>query len=171
MKEKIILDLGQIMDEFFEAARGFGDVFHDEMKKGKEEARDFFYKDENVDYYPNYSYPPMNVYLAQDKSLIFEFALAGFQEKDLNLEFQGDYMIFSAGSPEVETEEPVKYFKRRLKMKPIKEQKYYVPEDKFDREGVKAVFKNGILKITVPPTEVMETKEGIKIEIVKEDEV
>ena len=112
----------------------------------------------------------MNLYLTQEKELVFEFALAGFREDDIELEFQGDYMIFSAKAPDMEPEEDVKYFKRRLKFKEIENQRYYVPEDKFDRESVKAIFKNGILKITVPPKEHVETKEGIKVEIVKEDE-
>jgi HSP20 family molecular chaperone IbpA len=122
-----------------------------------------------VDYYPSYSYPPVNVYMTKEKSLVFEFALAGFREDDLDLQFQGDYMIFSAKSPDLEPKEDVRYFKRRLKFKGIEEQRYYVPEDKFDREKVKATFLNGVLRVVVPPNEVFETKDGIKIEIVKEE--
>ena len=164
MKDKIVIDIGQIMDEIFEATKSFGEAFQDNFKKGN-----YGYGDD-VDYYPSYSYPPVNIYLQEDKSLIFEFALAGFSEKNIDLTFKGDYMIFSAGKPEMSVEENVRYFKRRLKFKEIKNQKYYVPEDKFDREKVKAVFKNGILRISVPPKEVIETKEGIKVEIIKEDE-
>ncbi|HOU61903.1 MAG TPA: Hsp20 family protein [Rectinema sp.] len=49
-------------------------------------------------------------------------------------------------------------------------QKYYVPADKFDQAKVKAAFRNGILKITVPPKDVVDIPEGIKIEIIKEGE-
>jgi HSP20 family molecular chaperone IbpA len=105
-----------------------------------------------------------------DKSLVFEFALAGFDEKNMSLSFQGDYMVFSAKMEMEQPEEGVRYFKRRLKLKDIDRQKYYVPADKFDQEKVKAVFRNGILKVTVPPKEVVDTNEGIKIEIVKEGE-
>ncbi len=168
MKDKIVIDVGQIMDEIFEATKSFGDAFggHQEARNRAEE---FFRRDENVDYYPSYSYPPMNLYLTQEKELVFEFALAGFREDDIELEFQGDYMIFSAKAPNMEPEEDVKYFKRRLKFKEIENQRYYVPEDKFDRGSVNAVFKNGILKVVVPPKEHVESKEGIKVEIVKED--
>ncbi|MFA5853417.1 MAG: Hsp20 family protein, partial [Spirochaetales bacterium] len=41
---------------------------------------------------------------------------------------------------------------------------------KFDQEKVKAVFRNGILKVTVPPKETAEANEGIRIEIVREGE-
>jgi HSP20 family molecular chaperone IbpA len=128
-----------------------------------------------VDYYPNYSYPPMNVYMTADRSLIFEFALAGFDEKDISLSFQGDYMVFSAKLSEEQnadqdSDESVRYFKRRLKMKDIEKQKYFAPLDKYAQEQVKAVFKNGILKVTIPPKEEPDQNDGIKIEIIRDDE-
>jgi len=167
MKDRIVIDIGQIMDEIFEATRSFGENFGERARERT--AEEFTRWNDQVDYYPSYSYPPMNVYLTKDKQMVFEFALAGFREEDLNIEFQGDYMVFSAKAPEMEPDEDVRYFKRRLKFKEIDEQRYFVPEDKFDRESAKAVFKNGVLKITVPPNETIETKEGIKVEIVKED--
>jgi len=168
MRDKIVIDIGQIMDEIFEATRSFGENFGD---KARERTAEEFYRwNDQVDYYPSYSYPPMNVYLTKDKEMVIEFALAGFREEDLNIEFQGDYMVFSAKAPEMEPDEDVRYFKRRLKFKEIEEQRYFVPEDKFDRQNAKAVFKNGVLKVTVPPNEEVQTREGIKVDIVKEDQ-
>jgi HSP20 family protein len=167
------VDLGTIFDEIFDAAKKFSEDFKNmgfNPKMHHDEPWHFSF-DENVDYYPNFSFPPLNVYMTQDRSLIFEFAIAGFSEKDISLSFQGDYMIFSAKMPiDQVPEEGVKYFKRRLKLKDVEKQKYYVPMDKFDQEKVKAVFRNGILKVTVPPKEMTETQEGIKIEIMKEGE-
>jgi HSP20 family molecular chaperone IbpA len=191
------MDLGSIFDEIFEAAQDFKDEFHRNFTQygsgmGPEECRrdgpfgpngifgkNFF--DENTDFYPNYSYPPMNVYMTGDRSMIFEFALAGFDEKDISLSFQGDYMVFSAkmaektgtaepgdNPPRSLPEENVRYFKRRLKMKDIEKQKYYVPLDKYAQDQVKAVYKNGILKVTVPPKDEPDQNDGIKIEIIKE---
>ena len=161
MRDKMVLDLGQIMDEIFEATKGFGDAFKEGIHHGG---------NDHVDYYPNYSYPPVNIFVTDEKSLIFEFALAGFNESDLNVEFKGDYLVFSAKSPKIDHGSGVKYFKRRLKFKDVEEQKFFVPENKFDQGKVKAVFKNGILKVVIPAKEIIETKEGIKVEIVKEDE-
>jgi HSP20 family molecular chaperone IbpA len=198
MKGKGYMDLGSIFDEIFDAAQNFQDELHNNFHRygnGFPGGRpfDIFGKaffDENTDYYPNYSYPPMNIYMAEDRSLSFEFALAGFDEKDISLSFQGDYMVFSAAIPQAaavdtpaadcsgtqdgdsrfrEGEENRHYLKRRLKMKGIEKQKYFVPLDKYAQEKVRAVFKNGILKITIPPKDEPDQNEGIKIEIIKED--
>ena len=168
-------DLGGIFDEIFEAAQNFRDEFQNEFQ---EKFKNRVYGnhgifDENTDYYPNYSYPPMNVFMLEDRSLVFEFALAGFEEKDINLSFQGDYMLFSAkitGTGErAEDEQPepgIRYFKRRLKLKDIEKQKYFVPLDKYAQDQVKAVFRSGILRVSIPPKKEPDMHEGIKIEIV-----
>ncbi|HTX74450.1 MAG TPA: Hsp20/alpha crystallin family protein [Rectinemataceae bacterium] len=173
---RMYVDIGAILDEVFEAAKDFGEKMKDlgpEMDPGTWHQRPRFDagNEENADYYPGYSYPPMNIYLTPERSIVFEFALAGFDEKDISLTFQGDYMVFSAkmGLEDL-PEEGVRYVKRRLKLKDVEKQKYYVPADKFAQEKVKAVFKNGILKVTVPPKDLAETNEGIRIEIMKDPE-
>jgi len=185
------MDLGNIFDEIFETAREFENQFTRNFKNCNPEGGGFKYGrphvfnfdkqffDENTDYYPNYSYPPMNVLMTEDRSLVFEFALAGFDEKDISLSFQGDYMVFTAridmtkadqaDSPvKFSNDENVRYFKRRLKMKDIEKQKYFVPLDKYAQEKVKAVYKNGILRVTIPPKDEADQNDGIRIEIVKE---
>jgi len=173
------MDLGNIFDEIFDAAQEFNNQFQRNFNKcnpntGNQHFRHepfsfgkvFF--DENTDFYPNYSFPPMNVLMTDDRSLVFEFALAGFDEKDISLSFQGDYMVFSARFGTEAAEENVRYFKRRLKLKDIEKQKYFVPLDKYAQEKVKAVYKNGILRVTIPPKDEVDLNDGIKIEIVKE---
>jgi HSP20 family protein len=177
------MDIGTILDEVFDAAKSLGENFqHMGEKMGTPNfnvhvntgsggaaggPRSWFDmgQDENADYYPGYSYPPMNIYLTSERGMVFEFALAGFDEKDISLTFQGDYMVFSAkmGLDEL-PDEDVRYFKRRLKLKDVEKQKYYAPADKFAQERVRAVFRNGILKVTVPPKEESEATEGIKID-------
>ena len=150
------MDLGTIFDDLFDYAGIF--------------------LNENTDYYPGFSYPPMNVFLTGDKSLNFEFALAGFDEKNISLSFLGDYMIFSARIENGYSADQyrngngqhVHYLKRRLKLKDIEKQKYYVPMDKYDQDKVQAVFRNGILKVSVPPRQNSIRTECITIAIVKE---
>ena len=179
------MDLGNIFDEIFEAAQSFQNEFSRNFNRCETDGdprvftrgpfafnKQFF--DENTDFYPNYSYPPMNVYMAGDRTLVFEFALAGFDEKDITLSFQGDYMVFSARmsdtdeAAESSVQQNNRYFKRRLKLKDIEKQKYFVPLDKYAQEKVKAVYKNGILRVSIPPKDEPDQSDGIKIEIVKE---
>jgi len=179
MSEKMFsFDLGRMMDEAFKLAQQFSEAFGKEMAEGfphadewREKFKEKFKVHGGVDCYPYYSYPPLNVYLTREKSLVFEIALAGFEEKDIDLQFRGDYLIFSARAPAVqEEEEGVQYFKRRLKLRDIEEQRYYAPEDKFDRSRVQARFKNGLLRIVVPAREELKEKQGIKVTIVSEDQ-
>ena len=170
MKEQMFFDIGKIMDSIFETAESFGEAFKEGIKNEAQRHGWDFSWDEKVDYDPNYLYPPVNVFMTKDKSLVFEFALAGFNEKDISLEFVKDHMVFAVKAPERPDESDIKYFKRRIKFKDVPEQKYFVPEDKFNREGVKAVFKNGVLKVTIPPKEEIRTEEGVKVEIVKEED-
>ncbi len=170
MKNRMYFDIGSMLDEIFEAAKNFSEQAQQTFGQGNP----FFSWNEdheNIDWYPSYSYPPMNIYLTANRELVFEFALAGFDEKDIDLSFTGDYMNFSARiAPTAAENQDIRYFKRRLKLKDIEKQKYYVPTDKFDQQAVKAVFKNGILRVTVPPKEQPEQQEGIKICIIREED-
>jgi hypothetical protein len=65
----------------------------------------------------------------------------------------------------VENDEGVQYFKRRLKLKDIEEQRYYVPAEKFDQAGTQARFHNGLLRLVVPPRDQPETGDEIMIAI------
>jgi HSP20 family molecular chaperone IbpA len=184
------LDLGDVFDEIFDAAQQFRSEFQNQFDAGRGTGakghygdnpffRNFFTgrdgdaRGENVDYYPAYSYPPTNVYMTSGRELVFEFAVAGFEEKNISLSFQGDYMVFSAAlgnsDETAPSTESIHYFKHRLKLKDIEKQKYFVPLDKYAQEKVKAVHKNGILKVTVPPKESVEKDDGVRIEIVSED--
>ena len=166
MKRHDFPDLGKVMDDIFCAAEDFTNAFTDRMRfhphgKGMKWDHEF---------YSTYSFPPSNVYMTEDKVLVFEFAIAGFPEDSITLEFKGDYMVFSGELPE-EVQDPAdaRYFKRRLKRKSFSNQRYYVPADKFDRDGVKAVYKNGMLTVTIQPRETVPDDPSVTIEIVNED--
>jgi len=162
-------DLGRIMDEAFRCAENFSDAFDHDAAEEMRRAAEQFGKGPfgTQDYYPAYMYPPSTIYLTREKKLVMELALAGFEEKDLSIQFRGDYLVFSAKAPHTgELEEGVQYFKRRLKLKDIDEQRYYVPTDKFDQAGTQATFHNGLLKLVVPPRAEPEKGEEIRINIV-----
>ena len=98
------------------AANKFKNAFKDGFPNFGKEGECGFQWDENVDFYPLYSYPPANVYMTKNRELILEFALAGFDEKDVNLEFQGDYLILSA-KPAVRPDEAV-HQRREVRLVP-----------------------------------------------------
>ena len=156
------MDLNKFLDEVFGQVEGFSEKLQSEMERSFHTRGPWA---EGLDFYPAYAYPPMNVYLTPEKDLVIEMALAGFQQDDLELQFVGDYLHFSARPQTIEEAEGLRYLKRRLKLKPVEQQKYYVPADKFDQGRVSAAFKNGLLKILVPSKTVVTPKEGVKVEI------
>jgi len=156
------MDLTKFLDEIFGQVEGFSEKLQSEMERrfhGRGPWTD------GLDFYPTYAYPPMNVYLTAERDLVIEMALAGFQQDDLELQFVGDYLQFSARPQTMDEPEGLRYLKRRLKLKPVEHQKYYVPADKFDQSQVTAAFKNGLLKIMIPSKPVVTPKEGFKVEI------
>ena len=164
MHNRDYLDLGRLLDQIFKATEQFTNSFGNYGFEARKNA-------EHRNYYSVYPFPPANIYMLNDKTMVLEFALAGYRDEDVSLEFQGDYMVLSANAPETEYDnDEVIYFNRRLKFKQLVDQKYFVPEDKFDRDEAKAVFKNGILKVSVPAREEVQNPAGVKIEIVNEDE-
>lgn len=156
------MDLNKFLDEVFGQVDTFSEKLQSEMEKTFHTHGPWA---EGLDFYPAYAYPPMNVYLTSEKDLVIEMALAGFQQDDLELQFVGDYLLFSARPQIVEEAEGLRYLKRRLKLKPVEQQKYYVPADKFDQAQVSAAFKNGLLRILIPSKTVVTPKEGIKVNI------
>ena len=167
MKRHDFPDLGKLMDEIFSAAEDFTSAFTDRMQFSPDEKAWKW----NREYYSAHPFPSANIFMTKDKTLVFEFAIAGFGESDITLEFKGDYLTFSGRVPDdMKDPEEVRYFKRRLKLKDFSDQRYYVPADKFDRDLVKAVYRNGILKVSIPPRDVQPEAEGVKINIVNEDD-
>ena len=162
-------DLGRIMDEAFKFSESIGETFdHDAIAEKMRLAAEQFGKGPfgNPDYYPAYMYPPATIYLTKEKKFVVELALAGFEEKDISVQFRGDHLLFSAKAPApAESDEGLQYFKRRLKLKDIEEQRYYVPAEKFDQAGTQARFHNGLLRLVVPPREQPETGDEIRISI------
>ena len=169
MKEKIVIDLGKIMDEVFDAAEELRDAVRDGLKGTAEKGEKIFRWDESVDFYPAYSYPPVNAYMTEKNDLIFEFALAGFEDTSIDLEFSGDYMMFSVDIAEDFKGEKknVRYFKHRLRLKEIDRQKYYVPADKFDQGKTNATYSHGILVVEIPPRDEKKPKQKVKVNVKK----
>jgi HSP20 family protein len=160
-------DFGGSLDDFVQMARDFGE----KMKGMAPDMGPIFESCSGTgarhDHHHMYFYPPVNVYTARDGSMVLEFALAGIDEKAVSVTFQGDYLVLNAKAAARDDDGAESRFSRRgFRPRDIERQKYLVPAEEYAQELAKAVFKNGILTVTVPPKE--SDGSGIKVDIVKE---
>jgi HSP20 family molecular chaperone IbpA len=113
--------------------------------------------------YPNF--PPTDIYIKKDKTLIFEIAVAGYPEDNVKLDNHGDKLIVELEPlPETDVNNEKRYIKRGLKHSKCSAE-YYVPSDKYKTDEINAKIKGGILTVEIPAKESVEPK---KIEIKKE---
>lgn len=150
-------------------AKEFAKVMSEEAKaRGYQDGcfgpKDFgFNKDFNFSF-NQFSNPRYETYKREDGSLVFEFLLPGFEESGIDLSFKGDAMILKASLPESHRSGPEG---RRPFLRDIDRREYAVPADKYDQPAAKAVFRSGVLTVTIPAVE-EDTSGQIKVEIVKE---
>ncbi len=122
-------------------------------------SKDFSFNFENL------GYPRHETFEQADGSIVYRFQLPGFDESCINLSFKGDTMILKATLPEHLRAESAEG--RRSFLRNIDRREYSVPADRYDQTAVKAVFKNGILTVTIPPKD-EDMSGAIKVEIIKE---
>jgi len=113
----------------------------------------------------SFAYPPVNSYTSRDGGLVFEFALAGIDENAISISFEGDYLVLSARvAPRDDDSNADRFSMRGFRPRSIDRQKYRVSAADYAQDQTKAVFRNGVLTVSVPPVQ----RDGIKIEIIKE---
>jgi len=113
--------------------------------------------------------PLMNSFRKDDGSIVFEFLLPGFDQAGIDIRFRGDIMFLTARLPEGPSDEG----KRRLthqgfSLKNYERLEYTVPADDYIQNLAKAVMRNGVLTITLPPKDESDDPNCIKVEILKE---
>ena len=144
MSENKDFDFGKLMDSVLDTAKSIGENIAEKGGKIIKDSGISEYKD----YYPLYTWPPANLYTTEDNALIFEFGLPGFVKDDISISFEGDYMHFSAKLSNIFSAGIVtRSYKKKLKLKDISDQKYFLPEDKFDRENYSMDMENGLLRV------------------------
>ncbi len=91
-----------------------------------------------------------------------EMDIPGFKKEDISVECDKGYLTITAEkSSSTDESEDKKYIRRERSYGKYKRE-FYLGD--VDADGVKANFENGILKITVPKREEIETKKTIEIE-------
>jgi len=169
------LNLGPDFERFVssakDAARQFGERLREMADKEAPFGFDPFYRPEprtHEGFSPHFTaYPQANIYKNPGGELVLEFALAGVDESTIKIGFQGDYLVLSARMGAGHGPEDARYQRRSYRPRDVERQKYFVPAEDYDQTGSKAVFKAGLLTVTVPPKEIPEA-DAIRITIVKE---
>ncbi len=120
--------------------------------------------------YTDFGYPRTAFYKNADGALVFEFLLPGFDEKNINISFRGNSMILKARLSEAERErnQNQKDRRRGFTLRDIDRKEYGVPADLYDQAAASAVFRNGILTVTIPEKDMSDDPSAIKVTIVKE---
>lgn len=141
-------DFNKLIDGFIDTAKN---ITENIASKGSEFVKESGMQDLK-DYYPFYSWPPLNLYTSSDECIIFEFGLPGFVKDDINIEFDEDFMLFSARLSNIySTGSTTRSFKSKLKLSDISNQKYYLPLDKYNRKNYSMHMKNGLLRLVFNP--------------------
>lgn len=96
--------------------------------------------------FQNLSYPPSNVYLVDNKKLIFEIALAGFSKEDLEVSIEDGLLKVIGNSSEQEESELVRFFERKLAKRQFT--RSWNLGTQVDINSSEADFKDGILKVS-----------------------
>lgn len=93
------------------------------------------------------SFPPCNIRTDKDKNLHLEFAVAGYEEKEIGLSYEKDYLTVTV-NPEKKEDEEFKYIRRGIKRGKAST-KVWVPASLYDQASIKASIKNGILTVAI----------------------
>lgn len=112
--------------------------------------------------------PRMNRFISRDGTLVFEFLMPGFELADIDLGFAADTMYLSAKRPvraEEEASEGSAEAIRGFRIKDIERREYAVSASRWDQAGVKAVFRSGILRVSIPPKAAATEEGGVKVEV------
>jgi len=117
--------------------------------------------------------PAVNI-IKTDKDFTLEIAIPGLNKNDIDINVKEDSLIISSAKHETsevaknklenkedEKKEEVVYSKREFNYDSFN-RSFTLPEN-IDHEGIKANFKNGLLLITLPKKEKMDTSRSIKI--------
>jgi HSP20 family protein len=105
------------------------------------------------------NFPPTNIEIDSNKVYHIDIALAGIEEKKIDLSVEGRYLKLKIdthtndGDKTLKEEEITSYVVQRgIKRLEYIENSYLIPKQ-FDIEKLEAKYKNGLLSITIPANE------------------
>jgi len=90
-----------------------------------------------------------------------EMDVPGFDKKDISINVDNGYLTITAEKQNEEKDEEKNYIRRERSYGKY-ERSFYLGD--LETDNIKAEFNNGMLKLTVPKEEVVDTKKKIEIE-------
>lgn len=97
----------------------------------------------------------------KDGKYNIEMDAIGFNKEDMNISYDNGYLTVELSTNEEKEDKKKNYIKRERYQKDYK-RTFYVGE--INSEEITANFKDGVLKVTVPKQEKIESKKKIEIE-------
>jgi HSP20 family molecular chaperone IbpA len=128
-------------------------------------------------------FPPADVLCdTKTKKLTIRVALAGYNEKDINLSFDGDYLKLIVDRQDADTtlkdgEEITEYVMQRgIKLPKHVEASWTIDPRYYNRDSVSVNYKDGLLTIEISPREEVAPKKinlfgGLSIDSKKADQI
>jgi HSP20 family protein len=102
----------------------------------------------------------------KDKSLVFETELPGVKKDEIELKVEDDQLVISGETKRTEEVKEESYFRIGRRCGQFR-RVFPLPAELVDRNGIKARFEDGILRVTVPLKQSIKEKEkpvDIKVE-------
>jgi Molecular chaperone (small heat shock protein) len=122
------------------------------------------FEDSFLPVFPNGSSfkPAVNI-REDDKNYVLDFAIPGFDRKDLKIDMNEDVLTISSETKNESEESKDGYSRKEFSYKAFS-RSFYVPEN-VNREKIEANYKDGILTVSLPKQEEEKNKITRKIEI------
>ena len=95
------------------------------------------------------AFPPSNYLRDKEGNLYFEFAVAGYEDSEIDLQFKDDQMILELNPKKRELQEGTRMVQQGIRSSKAKLHAF-VPASKFDVSDVEAKLDRGILRVFVP---------------------
>jgi HSP20 family protein len=103
---------------------------------------------------------PVDIYETK-KDLVVEMQVPGYNKEDIKITFHKDYLKVEGKTQETKEEKDKNYWRKEIRKGSFV--KVIPLPKKVDSKKANAIFKDGILKITLPKLEEEEKGEEIKI--------
>ncbi len=94
----------------------------------------------------------------KDKNLVFETELPGMKKDDIQIKVEDDKLVISGETKRNEEVREENYFRIGRRYGRF-QHAFPLPADVVDKNGIKARFEDGILRVTVPLKESIKEKE------------